>query len=146
MAASEFLVVQRIFAQIFSNVLKKLSCKFCRPFFGVTSKNGLVFLQTLDTVFEVKQRWVPFLPRFSGILPKFSEIFREREFSTIKTYTLLTPASYTTDPDVPRTIGWRASSGRSPRNPCLGTIVACQSIKVIKPQIVTHHRNTSQLR
>jgi len=26
-------VVQRIFAQIFSNVLKKLSCKFCRPFF-----------------------------------------------------------------------------------------------------------------
>jgi len=53
---------------------KKLSCNIFRPFFGVTSKkwSSLVFIKTLGAIFEVKQRWAPFLPRFSGIFPGFS--------------------------------------------------------------------------
>ena len=45
-----------------------------RPFYGVTSTKGLrvFFLQTLGAIFWSKQRWVPFLPGFSGILPIFS--------------------------------------------------------------------------
>ena len=75
--ASEFLGVQRIFAQNFPNLPKKLSCKFCRPFFGVASKKWslLVILQTLGAIFEVKERWAPFLLRFSKILPRSLEIF-----------------------------------------------------------------------
>jgi len=71
--ASEFLGVQRIFAQTFPNLPKKLSCQFCRPFFGVASKKWslLVFLQMLGAIFEVKQRWAPFLLRFSKILPRY---------------------------------------------------------------------------
>jgi len=36
--ASKFLLVQRTFAQIFSNLPKKLSSHSCGPFFGVTSR------------------------------------------------------------------------------------------------------------
>jgi len=45
-----------------------------RPFFGVTSKKGLhvFFCKPRAPFFEVKQRLVPFLPGFSGILPRFS--------------------------------------------------------------------------
>jgi len=98
--ASEFLGVQGIFAQIFPNLAKKLSCKFCRPFFGVTYKKWslLVFLQILRAICKVKQCWAPFLPifsgilsrylvilfGFSGILPKFSEICPN--FQQIKTF------------------------------------------------------------
>jgi len=44
--------MQRIFAQIFPNLPKKLSSNFCEPFFGVTSKkwSSLVFLQTLGAI------------------------------------------------------------------------------------------------
>jgi len=40
----------------------------------MTSKKGLhcIFLQTLGAIFEIKQRWAPFLPGLSGILPEFS--------------------------------------------------------------------------
>jgi len=59
------------------------SCRatFADCFYDVTSKKwlSLVFLQTLGAIFEVKQRWAAFLPRFSvilsrylGILPGFS--------------------------------------------------------------------------
>jgi len=63
--------------------------------FGGTSKKWslLVFLQTLSGVFEAKQRWAPFLPRFSGILPKFST---NQNFWGCA-FTLCTPASYMTD-------------------------------------------------
>jgi len=105
------------FAQIFPNLAKKFPCKFCRPFFGVISKKWslLVFLQMLCAIFEVKQCWAPFLPRFSGIsprhlgilfgfsgiLPKFSEILPQ--FSTNQNFwagacTPCTPTSYTTAP------------------------------------------------
>ena len=75
--ASKFFGVKRISAQIFRNLPKKLSCKFCRPFLGVTSKkwSSLPFLQTLGGIFEVKQGWAPVLHRFSGILFRFSGIF-----------------------------------------------------------------------
>jgi len=45
-----------------------------RPFFGVTSKKGLhvFFCKPWAPFFEVKQRLVPFLPGFLGILPRFS--------------------------------------------------------------------------
>jgi len=40
----------------------------------IPKKVFMCFLQTLGTIFWVKQeqRWAPFLPRFSGILPRFS--------------------------------------------------------------------------
>jgi len=34
-------------------------------------RSSCVFLQTLEPFFKVKQRWVLFLPVFSGILPRF---------------------------------------------------------------------------
>jgi len=50
--ASKFLGVQRIFAQIFPNLPKKLSSNFCGPFFGVASKKMAFtcFLQTLGAI------------------------------------------------------------------------------------------------
>jgi len=61
------------------------------PLFGVTSKkrSSFIFLQMLGAIFEVKQGWAPFLPRFSGILPGFST---NRNFWGCA----CTPASYTT--------------------------------------------------
>jgi len=68
--------------------------------------SSLVFLQTLGTIFEVKQCWAPFLPRFAGILPRylgtllgFSGILPK--FSTNQNFwgcacTPFTPVSYTT--------------------------------------------------
>jgi len=63
-------------------------CNFCRPFFGVKNGLHLLFCTRWAPLFEVKERWGPFLPRFleilprylgilfgvSGILPRFSEI------------------------------------------------------------------------
>jgi len=48
--------------------------KIIKTFFGVTSKIGLhmFFCKPWAPFFEVKQRWMSFLPGFSGILPKFS--------------------------------------------------------------------------
>ena len=44
-----------------------------RPFLVWPSKKSLwVFLQTLVSSFEVKQRWRAFLRGFSGMLPRFS--------------------------------------------------------------------------
>jgi len=37
----------------------------------------LLFLQTLSAIFEVKQRWAPYLSRFSGILPRYLGILFE---------------------------------------------------------------------
>jgi len=90
--------MQRIFAQIFPNLPKNLSCKLCQLFFGVTSKklSLLIFLQTLGAIFEVKQCWVPFLSRFSGILfefsgilPKFSKILPKFSTNQIPLYPCL---------------------------------------------------------
>jgi len=51
--ASKFLGVQRIFAQIFPNLPKKLSSNLCGPFFGKAFKkwSSLVFLQMLGCIF-----------------------------------------------------------------------------------------------
>jgi len=72
--ASKFLGVQRIFAEIFPNLPKKLLCNLWRPFFYWPPKNGLplFFCKRWALFFEVKQRWAPFLPRFLGIFPGFS--------------------------------------------------------------------------
>jgi len=43
--ASNFVGVQRIFAQIVLNLPKKLLCNFADRFFGVTSKLGRHFAQ-----------------------------------------------------------------------------------------------------
>ena len=82
--ASKFLGVQRIFAQIFPNLSKKLSCKFLPTVFVVwPPKNALFHLficKPWAPFFEVKQRWAPFLPRFSfcsdfqGFCPDFQQI------------------------------------------------------------------------
>jgi len=49
--------MQRIFAGIFTNLSKQLSCNLYRPFFGVISKNGrsLFFCKRWAPFFEVKQ-------------------------------------------------------------------------------------------
>jgi len=101
--------------------------KFCptkimKTFFGMTSEktSSSVFLQTLGAFFQIKQRWVPFLPgfsgiltRFLGILPGFSEILTRFSgifpgFSTNQSFwgcscIPCTPASYTTVIDTPPT-------------------------------------------
>jgi len=50
--------------------------RLLRPFFGATSKKDLhlFFCKYWVPFFEVKQRWAPFLPRFSGILPRYCGI------------------------------------------------------------------------
>jgi len=75
--ASKFLGVQRIFAQNFPNLPKKLSCNFYRPFLWCDlQQNGryLFVCKPWAPFFEVKQRWAPFLPKFSGILLDFQQI------------------------------------------------------------------------
>jgi len=59
-----------------------------KALFDVTSKKGL-----WAPFFEVKQRWEPFLPRFSGIVPGF---LTNQNFWGC-TWNPCTPASYTTD-------------------------------------------------
>jgi len=110
--ASKFLGVQKFFSQIFPNFPKKLSCCFCRPFlWRDLQKNGLhlFFCKPWAPFFVVKQRWAPFLPRFSGISPRclgilfgFSEILPKFSgilpgFSTNQNFWGCTcsPASYT---------------------------------------------------
>jgi len=48
-----------------------------RPYFGVTSikRSSCVFLQMLDTIFEIKQCWAPFLPGYFGFCPDCAWIF-----------------------------------------------------------------------
>jgi len=67
--ASKILGVQRIFAQIFPNLPKQLSCNFCQPFSWCDlQKNGpLGFLQTLGAIFRS-------LTMLGGI---FAQIFRD---------------------------------------------------------------------
>jgi len=41
-----------------------------KTFFSMTSKkSSCIFLQTLGAIFEIKQRWRPFLPGYSVTLP-----------------------------------------------------------------------------
>jgi len=118
--ASKFLGVQRIFAQIFPNLSKKLPCNFSWPFLWCDLQNyglHLFFCKPWAPFFEFKQRWVSILPRFSwilpsylgilfivsGISPKFSEILPKFSgilpgFSTNRNFwrCACTPASYTT--------------------------------------------------
>ena len=95
--ASKFLGVQKIFAQIFPDLPKTLSCNFVGRILVQPPKNGLhLFFK----------RWAPFLPRFEGILPKFSKILLDFSgnlpgFSTNQSIwecacSPCTPASYTT--------------------------------------------------
>ena len=109
--ASKFWGVQRILAQIFPNLHKTLSCNFCQPFFGVTSKkwSSIVFLQTLGGIFRSQQDWVPFFAQtwrdFVQICGDFTRFFREfaRIFNKSKLlgvralpFCQAPPASYTT--------------------------------------------------
>jgi len=50
------------------------------------------FCKRLAPFFEIKQRWVPYFPRFSGILPGFSE--NQNLWGCA--CTACTPTSYTT--------------------------------------------------
>jgi len=63
---------EKLFVQLLPAIV--LPQRSRRPFFGVTSKKGLhvFFCKPWAPFFEIKQRWVPFLPGFSGILPRFS--------------------------------------------------------------------------
>ena len=74
--------VLKIFARMFSNLPEKfwatLPTNFFpqrswRPFFGMTSGWKKVFMY-FSSLYEIKQGWAPFLPRFSDILPRFSRI------------------------------------------------------------------------
>jgi len=122
LGASKCLGVQRIFAQIFPNLSKKLSCNFSRQFLWYDLQNyglHLFFCKPWAPFFEFKQRWASILPRFSwilprylgilfvfsGILPKFSEILPKfKDFARIFNKSKLlgcactpcTPASCTT--------------------------------------------------
>jgi len=71
--ASKFLGVQTIFAQIFPNLPKKLSCNFCQSFlWGDLQKwSSLVFLQTLGAIFRSQTPLGAIFPRVSGILPRY---------------------------------------------------------------------------
>jgi len=83
--ASKFLEVRRTFTRIFPNLPEKLLCDFAyklsptkimMTFFGVTYKKKVCvcFSANVVTIFEVKQRWAPFLSRYSGILPRYFRI------------------------------------------------------------------------
>ena len=69
-----------------------------RPVFDVTPKKVLIvfFCKRWAPFFEVKQRWGPFLPGFSGILPRFPRILYK--FSTNQNFwgCACIHASYTT--------------------------------------------------
>jgi len=71
--ASKVLGVQKIFAQIFPNFPKKLSCNFADRFLVGHPKIGLhlFFCKHWASFCEVKERWEPFLPRFSEIWPRY---------------------------------------------------------------------------
>ena len=70
----------KVFAEFPKTCPKSFVCKVClqisphKDHFGVTSKKGLhVFLCKLWAPFsEAKQCWAPFLPGYSGLLPRFS--------------------------------------------------------------------------
>jgi len=73
----------RIFSLLLPNLPKKFLCDFAYKFsptkimntiFGMISKTALhvFFCKHWAAFFEMKQRWAPFLPGFSGILPRFS--------------------------------------------------------------------------
>jgi len=70
--ASKFLGVQK-----FSRTCPK-SClpTFADRFLVWPPKNGLrlFFCKRWAPFFEIKERWAPFLPRYSGILPRISKI------------------------------------------------------------------------
>jgi len=59
----------------------------------------------LGTLFEIKERWAPFLPRFSGILLKFCPDFQDfcPDFRQMKTFggALAPPAAPPPTPLVP---------------------------------------------
>jgi len=81
--AGKFLGVRRIFLK-YPQTRPKSFCaifahkfsptKIMKMFSGVTSKKSLnvFFCKPLVPFFEVKERWLLFLPGFSGILPRFS--------------------------------------------------------------------------
>ena len=58
---------------------KSFPSKIMKTYFGMTSKSGLLvfFCKRWAPFYEIKQRWAPFLPGFSEILPRFSRIVRE---------------------------------------------------------------------
>ena len=82
------------FCPTFPKLVQKVVVQLLPTVFVVwlpTKRPSLVFLQPWAPFGEVKQRWAPFLPRFSGILFGFSEIlfgFSEilPKFSTDKTF------------------------------------------------------------
>jgi len=78
--------MQRIFAQIFPNFPKGYRATCTDRFLVWTQKNGLrlFFCKRWAPFFEVKQRWGPFLPRFSAILPRYLGILPG--FQQIKTF------------------------------------------------------------
>jgi len=83
--AGKFLEVQRIFPRIFANLPGKFLSDFAYKFsptkimktffwYDLQTKVFMWFQQTLGAVFEIKQRWAPFLTRYLVILPRFSGI------------------------------------------------------------------------
>jgi len=82
--AGKFLGVRRIFAQISPNLPKNFNVQFSLQIFFHKDHEDLLLMWPPKTglhvffckprvpVFEVKQRWAPLLPGFSGILLRFS--------------------------------------------------------------------------
>jgi len=80
------LCVPRIFDRIFPNLPEKMFVQLLpaivlqqrswRPFLVWPPKKGrrVFFCKPWAPFFEIRQRWVPFLPGFSGILPNFQQI------------------------------------------------------------------------
>jgi len=117
----KFLEVRRIFARISPNLPESCCTTFANKFsptkitntfFCATSKKNVFicfFENRWASVFEVTQRWAPFLPGFSGISLRFSGILSKYSgisprFLTDQIFwgfacTPCTPASYTTGPE-----------------------------------------------
>ena len=72
--------MQRIFAQIFPNLPKKLLFNICRPFFDVASKkwSTRVFLKTLGAIFaQIFRDFVEIFSDFVWMFRDFAQIFRD---------------------------------------------------------------------
>ena len=106
------------FCPNFPKLARNVLCAFCPQIFphkdhlnlfGVTSKKGL-FCKRWAPFFEGKQRWVPFLPRFSGIPPEFSEVLPK--FSTNQHFwgCACNPASFTTATEGAEVVGYCGDS------------------------------------
>jgi len=95
--------VRRIFARNSPNLPKKFLCAFCPQTFSHTEHEDVLLVWPPKRVVFSCKLWAPFLPGFSGILPRFSKVLLKSseilpKFSTDQNFSgcACTLASYTT--------------------------------------------------